>query len=340
MRVLILHQQVPNDASAAEYDVYLQRDAVAEGLTRLGHEVQCWACDLALNELADRVRATEPQLVFNLVESLCGADQLISLVPLVLDTLGVPYTGAPSQALLLSSNKVIAKRQLLAAGLPTPPWFEAEGGSELNDAATLTWPSCWIRKPVWEHASLGMTDEAVGLYYSADELVAATRQWQQRLQCPCFAEAFIEGREFNFSLLEGSRGAEVLPPAEIDFANYPAGRPRIVGLAAKWDDHSAEAILTPRRFTFAPSDAPLLRQLRELALACWHTLGLRGYCRVDFRVDSQGSPWILELNANPCLTPGSGFAAAVAQAGYAYHEAIDRIVQSATWRQPLAASRN
>jgi D-alanine-D-alanine ligase len=145
---------------------------------------------------------------------------------------------------------------------------------------------------------------------------------------PCFAEAFIDGREFNLSLLAGEGGVQVLPPAEIDFVDFPAGKPRIVGSAAKWDEESFEYRATVRRFDTISRTDPVHGTLSSAALACWQTLGLSGYGRVDFRVDDSGRPWILEANANPCLSPDAGFAAAMEQAGLNYTEVIDRILRA------------
>jgi D-alanine-D-alanine ligase len=69
--------------------------------------------------------------------------------------------------------------------------------------------------------------------------------------------------------------------------------------------------------------------LQDLARACWGLFGLRGYARVDFRVDPAGRPWILEINANPCLSPDAGYAAALAEAGISYDEAVQRIIECA-----------
>ena len=108
---------------------------------------------------------------------------------------------------------------------------------------------------------------------------------------------------------------QVLPPAEIDFGDFPPDKPRIVGYQAKWDDESFEYHHTPRRFEFPSTDRALLAELSRLAADCWHQFGLRGYVRVDFRVDRDGRPWILEVNSNPCLSLDAGFAAAVQRAG-------------------------
>ncbi|TFG43584.1 MAG: D-alanine--D-alanine ligase, partial [Syntrophobacterales bacterium] len=53
---------------------------------------------------------------------------------------------------------------------------------------------------------------------------------------------------------------------------------------------------------------------------------------VDFRIDTAGRPWILEVNANPCLSPDAGFAAALDASGIPYAAAIDRILSDAQRR--------
>ena len=125
----------------------------------------------------------------------------------------------------------------------------------------------------------------------------------------------------------GFVGPEVLLPAEIDFSAFPAGKPRIVGYSAKWCDDRFEYHHTPRRFDYEAADGPLLDELRRLSARCWECFELRGWVRVDFRVDRAGQPWILEINANPCLSPDAGFAAALAQCSIPYDQAIVRILE-------------
>ena len=145
----------------------------------------------------------------------------------------------------------------------------------------------------------------------------------------CFAERFVEGREFNLSLLSGAEGPCVLPAAEILFEDFGPGEPRMVGYQAKWDSSSPAYQKTPRRFRHLEEDVPLLRTLNETALRCWDLFSLHGYARVDFRVDVNGSPWVLEVNANPCLSPDAGFAAALKEAGISFVQAVEQIVREA-----------
>jgi D-alanine-D-alanine ligase len=73
-----------------------------------------------------------------------------------------------------------------------------------------------------------------------------------------------------------------------------------------------------------------LAELGRLAKACWELFGLAGWARVDFRVDGAGRPFILEINANPCLAPDAGFARALERAGLSFADGIDGILGAAT----------
>ncbi|GIW95871.1 MAG: D-alanine--D-alanine ligase [Pirellulaceae bacterium] len=327
MEVVILHQQVPEaglPGSEAEQDVLVQVELVAGVLERLGHAVAKRPCDPDLEELRQELTRRRPGLAFNLVESLAGDDRLAAAAPILLEALRIPYTGAPAAAWLLAADKRIMKRHLTEGGIPTPPWCDGTLPGEPPE-----FPGDFVIKTVGQHASWGLTDDCVVHVANEVELAEQLRHVERRIGYPCFAEQYIEGREFNVSLLADRNDVEVLPIAEIVFADYPSGKPRIVGYAAKWQVDSFEYQHTPRRFDLPEEDQPLLEQLARLAQEVWKRFGMRGYARVDFRVDRHGRPWVLEVNPNPCLSPDAGFAAACAQAGLSTTEVIGRIVQAA-----------
>jgi D-alanine-D-alanine ligase len=322
MRVLILHQEVPEGASADERDVLVQAEAVKAALVRLGHLVRAESCGLDLETLKRRLNSDRPDRVFNLVESLGGTDALQFVVPALLESLGLRFTGSGTAAIFSSGRKTQAKEQMLLQGLPTPPWCTSIGTVNGEPFS----PGRYIVKPTMEHASLGMVDADVIEADNLPSLQAAIEKKTRKLGRDCFAERYIEGREFNLSLLDSPVGPEVLPPAEIRFVDYPPGKPRIVGSAAKWRDDSFEYHATVRSFEFTSEDASLLSRLSSLATRCWDVMQLSGYARVDFRVDNSGEPWILEANANPCLTPDAGFAAAATRAGLSFDAVVQRIL--------------
>ena len=314
MNILLVHQQVAAELQRAdEQDVLVQAEYVRTALLELGHQVETLPVDIGLIALQNRLADARPDCVFNLVESLAQSDAHIVDVPRLLDLLKIPYTGARVEALHATNHKVQAKIRLQAANLPTPDWATMQRGE-------LTPP--YIVKSIEEHASLGLsaasvitaTDKA-----TRDEIGDSSR----------FAEAFIDGREFNLSLLADANGPQVLPLAEIDFSAFTPAQVRIVDYAAKWDETSFAYHHTPRRFVDEAAESSLTKSLRDLAMRCWHLFELRGYARVDFRVDGSGQPWILEVNCNPCLSPDAGFAAALERAGIGWTTAASRILDDA-----------
>ena len=332
MRIAVVHNRVSADGAPDELDVLSQADAVSEALIQCDHKPIRLACDLNLAGTRNALLAIKPHLVFNLVESLEGQARLIHVFPSLLETMALPYSGACAEALLLTTNKLLAKAWMDRAGLPTPVWtaldsaFRPEPASRTEAKASS---HRWIIKSVWEHASIGLDQEAILVGPTHQALVDCLAQRAALLGGDCFAEIFINGREFNLSLLDGPAGVILLPPAEIVFDGYGEDKVRIVDYRAKWDENAFEFHHTPRNFDFTRQDHALLDQLKKLALACWEHFKLRGYARVDFRVDAYHQPWILEVNANPCLSPDAGFAAALQQAGISFEDAVGRIVDAA-----------
>ena len=325
--VAIVHGQVADSASPDERDMLVQVHAVRAALRALGHPTREIPVTLDLERTVEALREAAPVVVFNLAETVDGRGSLIHLAPTLLDSLGIPYTGAPCEAILLTSHKLLGKKVLQGAGIATPPWASA---AEVMTAPPV-FPPPWIVKSAWEHASLGLEDSSVA---STPEALA--QELQRRLRRErrehLFVEAWVEGREFNLALLGGTKDGEPesLPPAEIQFAGYPDGKPKMVGYRAKWEEGSYEFDHTPRRFDFPAEDAGLLRSLVDISRACWKAFDLRGYARVDFRVDCAGRPWVLEVNTNPCISPDAGFMAAAGRAGLTTIDVVRRIVADAT----------
>jgi D-alanine-D-alanine ligase len=326
MKVVILYDQIAKEGSNPDQsDALVQAEAVSRALSDLGHESVEMSVSMDIKGFLKEIKETYPQLVFNLVESVEGHGRLIHFPASMMDLLGIPYTGAPSDALYLTSSKILTKKILAGAGLPTPPHFSP---GELK-AKSLQLRGPYIIKSVWEHASVGLEESSVLSVKGSGQLLAEMEKRRDSLGGDCFAELFIDGREFNLSLLASQEGPEALPPAEMRFIDYPPGKWKVVGYRAKWDDASFESLHTQRSFEFPKSERPLLQNLVEIAKRCWHLFGLRGYARVDFRVDDRNQPWVLEINTNPCLSPDAGFVAASSQAGLSYRQVVERIVNDA-----------
>ena len=326
-RAVILHGASADRPDEA--DTIVQASMVADSLRRMGWNSEIIAMGLDLSKLERRL-TPRPGVVFNLIESLNGDGRLVHLVPAVLEHLGIAFTGAPAAAHFTTTNKPIAKRLLRGAGLATPDWIDPGSGKPNGRG-----DGRMIVKATSEDASLGIDSGSV---VPADRVHAEIARRAAAYGGEWFAESFVDGREFNVGILADKTGPQVLPIAEILFVDYPADRPRIVDYEAKWIEDSFAYSHTPRQFDLPAADAGLLGNLGRLAVAAFNLFGLKGYGRVDFRVDRAGRPWILEVNANPCLAPDAGFAAAAAAAGLTMDDVIGRIVNSAIHREARAAA--
>jgi len=330
MRIAVVHNAIAPEDRPDEQDVLVQAEAVSQSLKELGHDVVQMPCTLDLLSIKDRLLAYDPQLVFNLVESLDGQGRLIHLFPGLLDGMGIFYTGSCTESIFVTSHKGLAKERMILSGLPTPAWIGPSPCDLPFVCKNLLSgeKERWLVKSIWEHGSLGLDDDEPVETEDIETLHQILKERAPKLGGSCFAEVFVQGREFNLSILEDTAGIRVLPPAEIVFENYGSEKLNIVGYRAKWDSSSYEYHHTPRRFDFPSSDEPLLQHLKSLAVRCWKVFGVKGYARIDFRVDLKGRPWILEVNANPCLSPDAGFAAAVDRSGMTFVRAIESIAMN------------
>lgn len=315
--VAIAHGRIAPDAPPDEQDTLLQVAEVSACLTSLGWKPVSVPVDLNLQRLSDRLKRLKPAFVFNLVESLDGKGALIGLVPQLLESMDLAYTGCSADAIAQTAGKVIAKRMMAAAGIDTPAWIEPE---EL--AAGNIPDGRFIVKSVWEHASIGIDASSIG---EGQALRAIQAQRIERFGGSWFAEAFVDGREFNLGIVGPVDAPRILPPAEIEFIGFAAGQPRMVDYAAKWDESSHAYNNTPRRYDF-DGDELLLARLESVVRKCWQLFRLSGCARIDFRVDADGRPWVLEVNANPCLSSDAGLVAAAKRVGLGQVDLIRSLV--------------
>jgi D-alanine-D-alanine ligase len=320
VRVLILHSDIPPDAPADEQDTLLTVQAIVEALESRGHRASCALFTFDRERLRQIIAENRTEAVFNMVEAIFRQGELASAVCTLLEKLNVPFSGTRAAPMALAGDKPLAKRVLRLGGLPTPDWDDPPFNR-------LEHGRRYIVKSATEDASLGLDDDAVVQGQTAVRKRA--EYCRETHGGRWFAEAYVHGREFNVSVIEQADGPRVLPIPEMEFLDWDSRRPRLVGYAAKWEEECPDSLNTVRKFIDPVQEAALCNRLTELSLAAWHLFALQGFARVDFRVDTDGDPYILELNPNPCLEPGSGLAAAAAQAGVSYADLVEQILMSA-----------
>ena len=316
-KVVILINKISSKPTQDELDVLDQASLVEETLEELGYETDWLFTGINLASTRKKLLAIDPLFVFNLVESLDSDGKLIHLAPALLEHLKIPYAGCSAESIYVTGNKILAKKIMISEGLPAPELWDFSNNHQANSS------KLFIAKPVMEDASVGIEDENI--------LPGNSEKIQEFLKAHpgmnYFFERYIAGREFNISVLGGKTGPEVLPIAEINFEDYPEDKPRIVGYLAKWEGDSFEYNHTNRSFGLEEKEPQLAEKLKRLCVDCWNLFGLKGYARVDLRVDNSGQPWILEVNANPCLSEDAGFYAAAKKAKYSFGEVMTRIIE-------------
>lgn len=323
MKVAVLTEPIPPHAAPDQLDTLKGAEFVGRVLQESSHTVGKFEFRLGDPESLDRLLSWKPEVVFNLVESVNKRTDLIHLPVAVLEAFQIPCTGVPSSGILMTSNKVLAKSMMKAADIPTPQWHDAD----IFENRGKVLRASYIVKPTCEDASIGIEECSVASDSAkAREQITHLRETGVR---DIFVEEYVDGRELNLSIIEERSTPRCLPLAEIEFRGWDAGRPRVVGYRAKWDPESRESRKTVRNFIRRASENELCREIERIGTACWKLFGLRGFCRVDFRVDPEGRPWVLEVNANPCISPDAGFMAAARQAGLSSKDVIERLLRTA-----------
>jgi len=309
-----------------DLEVVYTAQSIADGLRSTGYDVMV-APVRDLDDVAGAVAERDPQatLIFNLCENLGGRPEDEALVPSALEQFGFRYTGSPAPTLELCLHKSRAKARLMRLNVPTPPYQVFQRADE-----PIAVPLPAIVKPQAQDASIGIDRDSVvhdeqSLRRRVEYILDVYRQ-------PALVEAFIDGREFNIGVW-GNGVAHTLPLAEIDFSAWADPYTHIVGFDAKWTEGSIEYQTMP---VICPAEVEpeLARRIRHVALMAYQAMGCRDYARVDLRV-RDGVPYVLEVNPNPCLAPGGGFANAARVAGYSYARMAHQIATWAWGRQKV-----
>lgn len=288
--------------------------AIGEALRSLGVEVVQLEVAESLAELPAQLAGLET--VFNLVESIAGDYGREWEVPALLDQLAVRYTGNGLRTLQLCQEKDRARALLHEAGVRV-----ATGVVVYDELPRVDYP-CFV-KPARVDGSIGV--DASSLCVDQSALRARLAKLRAELPGPFLVEEYLPGKEINVALFpEPARGHVVA--TEIDFSCLPPGLPRFVTYDSKWNPSSPEYVT---RSVPAELDAPLAREVEQLARRAFQALGGKSYGRVDMRLDRAGRPCVIDVNPNNDLHPDAGLAIAARSVGIGYASLIGDILAHA-----------
>jgi D-alanine-D-alanine ligase len=298
--------------------------AVYEALRKSGHNPVYVRVDGTRESLIELARS-QTDLLFNLVESFAGDDAQDTNLAGYLELLGRRFTGAGSSGLYLAQDKALAKKIFTFHGIHTP-YFTTVYRGRTEHSHDIEFPV--IVKPQREDGSIGIQFGAVCT--SIKELMERIDFIHAHFDSPALIEEYIEGRELYVGVL-GNEKPEALPVVEMDLSKLPAGTPKIAGSEVKWEEDT-EAYKMTKPFLPDDLDDAVTKKLHDTAVQAFQALQLRDYGRIDFRLATDGTVHVLEVNPNPYLHPTAEFAMAAKKSGRSYTDMIGEIVTLAMAR--------
>lgn len=301
----------------------LDREEIFKALEKLDHEPSYCVLDGSGSTLTAMARL-KTDLVFNLTESYAGDDTKDMNLAAYMDLLNIHYTGSGPHALHLAQDKVVAKKILGFHGIRTPVFAVSYRG-RLDHSHDISFPL--IVKPSSEDGSIGI--DAGSVVTTVKELMERIHYIHDEFDSPALIEEYIEGREIYMGVIGNGR-AEALPPIELDLSQLPEGMPRIAGHEVKFQRETEAYKKT--RSAVADLDEDTIERLKQTAATTYQALKLRDYGRIDMRLASDGSIYVIEANPNPWLSSSAEFAMAAREGGRTYPQLIGEIVNLAVAR--------
>lgn len=313
-----VREGLPQDAYA-ELDVNETIEIVAKVIESGGHQVV--RIGHAKN-LLKRIDDLDVDIVFNLCEGISTRNRE-SEVPVILDLYNIPFVGSDGLTLGLTLDKVMAKKAFISDGVPTPKYFLADKNTGLTGLDSMKFP--FIVKPRYEGSSKGISEASI--VTDKKMLERQVKEVIQTYQQPALVEEFISGAEFTVLVL-GNDKPYALPSVQIQIkGNLVAGD--LVYTSRRLDGTEIEYI--------CPSKIPesLEMELRRISILAYQSVDCRDFGRVDFRVDKEGRPYVLEINPLPSFSTEDVFPLMAKASGMTYEELVLKIIDIALTRYGL-----
>lgn len=256
-----------------------------------GHEVKLIG---NAHQLLSKINKMGVDVIFNIAEGRCGRNRE-SEVPLLLEMHGIPFIGSDALTLGLTLDKLMAKKCFVAEGIPTPKYFEATSLEGVEEQNTIGFPL--MVKPCYEGTSKGIS--SLSRVENNEGLRRQVQLVLEQYHQPALVEEFIKGTEFTVVVF-GNEEPEPMPVIQYAIGNR-------VHLGNEFYTFARVKEESVKYICPAQIEASLTRKLQKLAVRAYRCVHCRDFGRVDFRVDEQGNPFVLEINPLPNLSKKDTF---------------------------------
>jgi D-alanine-D-alanine ligase len=330
-RVLALvHKDLMPKEDAAPTDVnpeWRMEWDVVTALRKREHEVLVIGVHDDLTPIRQSIDSFKPTIVFNMMEAFADIGVFDQNIVSYLELLRVPYTGCNPRGLTLSRDKALSRKLLAYHRIPAPHFTVVPLNRRPVLPKKLQYPL--IVKSLTYESSIGISQASV--VANEEQLHKRVKYIHDTILTAAIVEQFIDGRELYVGVM-GNHRLRVFPVWEMSFARMSDNNWRIATERVKW------SVKYQKRHGIDTSEAQLpdgvAAKLQHLAKRTYRALELSGYARVDFRMDANGNPYVIEANANPQLAEEEDFAQSAKRAQVAYPMLLERIMALGIQWQP------
>ena len=314
-----------DSSSEVENDLMEFGQSVKKALQESGHKATLF--DIK-DTIFENLKNSKIDIAFNVCERINGNAMLEPHVASALEVLNIPFTGSSSFALALCIHKSKVRDILKANGVPMPDYqvFHEFAESDFQ----MKFPV--ICKPECTDNSIGISNNAVAK--NINELKNNISYITEKLGQPAIVEEFVSGREFGVGIM-GNEEPAILPISEVKYSNDLLPEEKLLSYSAKWHPNTDIYKLTPYVYNVnLPS--PLMEKMEHITKKCYKLLHIRDYGTVEFRLDKNNEPKVIEVNPNPGLSSHSIIPQIFENSGKSYAELANAILEHASKRHGMA----
>jgi D-alanine-D-alanine ligase len=300
---------------------------VVTALRKRGHEVLVIGVHDDLTPIRQSIDSFKPTIVFNMMEAFADIGVFDQNIVSYLELLRVPYTGCNPRGLTLSRDKALSRKLLAYHRIPAPYFTVVPLDRKPVLPKKLHYPM--IVKSLTYESSIGISQASV--VASEEQLVKRVKYIHDTILTPAIIEQFIDGRELYVGVM-GNHRLRVFPVWEMSFAKMSDNNWRIATERVKWN------VKYQKRHGIDTAEAQLpdevTAKVQHLAKRTYRALELSGYARIDFRMDANQNPYVIEANANPQLAEEEDFAQSAKKAKLPYPKLLECIMALGVQWQP------
>lgn len=240
-------------------------------------------------ESIKKINKLKPLVVFNLVDSIRGNENLSPLIPASLELIGTSYTGAAMNGLTVNMNKYLTKVILRQNNLNVPN-FQLFTTEKQTIDKNLRFPL--IVKLNQSHGSLEINQNSV--VENEKDLRKRIKFLRLKYNQSVLVEEYIEGKEITALIIDDKKNWLLLAEERIFLKKE---KHPLFSFEAAWGDIELYDV---KKYL-------LKKNIKEDIIKAFTVLEAKDYARLEIILDKRGKHYFIDPNVNPAFGPfGTG----------------------------------